>query len=327
MCFCAFKVRDARTDGRGGGGRDGGRGSGRGRGTGGFNRDRVNNENSYGGFNRDRVNNNENGNSNNGVSGGFGATEDGEVEKNSERRGYSGPRGPYRANHRGGYSNGEVAEGGRPRRPFERRSGTGRGNELKREGSGKGNWGSAGDENVQETEEPVNESEKSENAEKQPVEDAVDANKEKPTTEVEEKEKEPEDKEMTLEEYQKVYEEKRKALLALKAEERKVDVDKDLQSMQQLSSKKTNDEIFIKLGSDKDKRKEIADKDEKAKKSISINEFLKPAEGEKYYSPGGRGRGGRGRGPRGGSSSGGRTNVNAPLIDDDELFPTLGGGK
>lgn len=52
---------------------------------------------------------------------------------------------------------------------------------------------------------------------------------------------------MTLEEYEKVLEEKRKALLALKTtEERKVD-SKEFASMQQLSSKKGNDEIFIKL--------------------------------------------------------------------------------
>lgn len=53
---------------------------------------------------------------------------------------------------------------------------------------------------------------------------------------------------MTLEEYEKVLEEKRKALLALKSEERKVALDKELQSMQLLSNKKKNDdEIFIKL--------------------------------------------------------------------------------
>ena len=51
---------------------------------------------------------------------------------------------------------------------------------------------------------------------------------------------------MTLEEYEKVLEEKRKALLALKTEERKVDV-KEFESMQQLSSKKENHDIFIKL--------------------------------------------------------------------------------
>lgn len=52
---------------------------------------------------------------------------------------------------------------------------------------------------------------------------------------------------MTLDEYEKVKEEKRKALLALKAEERKVEIDKELQSMQQLSLKKGNDEVFIML--------------------------------------------------------------------------------
>lgn len=53
---------------------------------------------------------------------------------------------------------------------------------------------------------------------------------------------------MTLEEYEKVLEEKRKALQALKAEERKVDFDKEFESMQQLSGKKANDDVvFIKL--------------------------------------------------------------------------------
>ena len=52
---------------------------------------------------------------------------------------------------------------------------------------------------------------------------------------------------MTLEEYEKVREEKRKALLALKSEERKVSVDKDLEAMQLLSSKKSDDEVFVKL--------------------------------------------------------------------------------
>ena len=51
---------------------------------------------------------------------------------------------------------------------------------------------------------------------------------------------------MTLEEYEKVLEEKRKALQALKTEERKVDA-KEFESMQQLSNKKSNEEIFIKL--------------------------------------------------------------------------------
>ena len=52
---------------------------------------------------------------------------------------------------------------------------------------------------------------------------------------------------MTLEEFEKIREEKRKALLALKTEERKVEVDRDLQSMQPLANKKGNDEFFVKL--------------------------------------------------------------------------------
>lgn len=53
--------------------------------------------------------------------------------------------------------------------------------------------------------------------------------------------------EMTLDEYEKIREEKRKALLAMKAEERKVVIDKELEKLQPLSLKKDNDEIFIKL--------------------------------------------------------------------------------
>lgn len=57
--------------------------------------------------------------------------------------------------------------------------------------------------------------------------------------------------------------------------------------------------------------------------SVSINEFLKPAEGERYYNPGGRGRG-RGRGFRGGHGGNMNHNVAAPLIQDPGHFPTLG---
>ena len=60
--------------------------------------------------------------------------------------------------------------------------------------------------------------------------------------------------------------------------------------------------------------------------SVSINEFLKPAEGERYY--GGRGRG-RGRGDRGGFRGGYvggyRAPPAAPAIQDQSQFPSLGG--
>nr|XP_043622491.1 protein LTO1 homolog isoform X2 [Erigeron canadensis] len=73
----------------------------------------------------------------NGFNGGYMPTADGEVDKFSERRGFSSSRGAYR----GGYANGDM-DGERPRRVFERCSMTGRGNDLKRDGAGRGNWGS-----------------------------------------------------------------------------------------------------------------------------------------------------------------------------------------
>ncbi|KAG4186224.1 hypothetical protein ERO13_A08G029201v2 [Gossypium hirsutum] len=232
-----------------------------------------------------------------------GAPEDGESRRPSERRGgYGGPR-PYRGGgRRGGFSNRETGDGEGPRRVYERRSGTGRGNELKREGFGRGNWGTQTDELAQVTEEVANEGKQNLGDEKLARDgDGGDADKESLTNELEEKE--PEEKVMTLEEYEELMEEKRKALQALKTEGRKVDA-KEFKSMQQLSNKKSNDEIFIKLGSDKDKRKEAYEKEERAKKSLSINEFLKPAERKRYYNPSGRGRGrgqdqGRGHSSRG----------------------------
>ncbi|GER34764.1 nuclear RNA binding protein-like [Striga asiatica] len=284
----AQAVRELRNEGP-----RGGRGGARGRGGRGYNnRETLDSENAFG--------------NSNGFSGGYSKpSEDGDGGKaSSERRPYGGPRGGFRGGRRGGFNNEETFDGRRL-------------NEFKREGSGRGNWGTPTDEIIPETEEPINEV-KNVEAEKEPgQEDAGDAKKDAPANEQEEAE--PEEKEMTLEEYEKVLEEKRKALVALKAEERKVNVDKELESMQILSNKKNDDEVFIKLGSDKDKRKEAA---EKAKKSVSINEFLKPTNGENYYRGGGRGRG-RGRGGRG--SVGNDHGLRAPAIEDVGQFPSLGG--
>ncbi|XP_073277949.1 RGG repeats nuclear RNA binding protein A-like [Primulina huaijiensis] len=307
-------VREAKTESARGGGSSGrGRGYGRGRGAGsGFNRDSTNNSNSPG---------------NKVISGAQGTTDEADNRGPSGRRGgYGGPRGPFRGGRRGGFSNGGEDEGERerPRRAFERHSGTGRGGEMKREGSGQGNWGTQIDEPVSVVEEAPNEGDKSLDAEKPSVEEdtAADGNKEAVANEVEEKE--PEDKEMTLEEYEKVREEKRKGLQALKSEGRKVDA-KEFEAMKPLANKKTSDDIFVKLGSEKDKRKESAEKEEKTKKSVSINEFLKPPEGQNYGGYGGRGRG-RGRGPRGGYGGASDSSHSKALsIGDPDQFPTLGG--
>uniref|UniRef100_A0A0E0DU70 Hyaluronan/mRNA-binding protein domain-containing protein n=1 Tax=Oryza meridionalis TaxID=40149 RepID=A0A0E0DU70_9ORYZ len=266
-----------------------------------------------------------------GYGGGGGSRAGGEEGAQDRER---GPRPPYQGGgRRGGFRDSGYGDDSErmSRRPYERHSGTGRGYEMKREGSGRGNWGTTTDEILaQETGEALKLDEKAPVTEKQgPLEGApqADENKDNKDATPNEEEKE-EDKEMTLEEFEKLREEKRKALLSLKTEERKVEIDKDLKSMQPLSNKKENDEVFIKLGSDKDalKKKENAERDERAKKSVSINEFLKPAEGERYY--GGRGRG-RGRGDRGGFRGGygeGHRSAAppAPEIKDQSQFPTLG---
>ncbi|XP_040380170.1 RGG repeats nuclear RNA binding protein A-like [Oryza brachyantha] len=271
----------------------------------------------------------------NGFQGGYGGGGGGRAggEEGAQDR-ERGPRPPYQGGRRGGFRDSGYGDDSErvPRRPYERHSGTGRGYEMKREGAGRGNWGTTADEILaQETGEALKLDEKAPVSEKQsPLEDApqADENKDNKDATPKEEEKE-EDKEMTLEEFEKLREEKRKALLSLKTEERKVEIDKDLQSMQPLSNKKENDEVFIKLGSDKDalKKKENAEREERAKKSVSINEFLKPAEGERFY--GGRGRG-RGRGDRGGFRGGYGEGHRyaappAPEIKDQSQFPTLGG--
>jgi plasminogen activator inhibitor 1 RNA-binding protein len=93
----------------------------------------------------------------NGVQGGYGGGSFGDggyvhredVEGKDSERG-RGPRQPYRGGgRRGGYTDGEAGdESGRPRRAYERHSGTGRGYEIKREGAGRGNWGTVTDEAI-----------------------------------------------------------------------------------------------------------------------------------------------------------------------------------
>ncbi|KAM0944716.1 putative hyaluronan/mRNA-binding protein [Dioscorea sansibarensis] len=246
---------------------------------------------------------------------GFGG-EDGDAEKvfDRERRGgsgYGGPQYPFRGERRGGHVNGEAGRDHerQVRRLYERRSGTGRGNEMKREGAGRVNWGTPTDDVIpQGTEGNANE-ETIVNPGKQLEQDgeqSLDANKENQegaANEVEQKEKE--NKEMTLEEYEKIREEKRKVLLAKKPEERKVDFDKDFESMKQLSIKK-GDDIFIQLGTNKDARKgkENSNKEERIKTAETNNGFIIPTEPPRYSKSGGcgRSRGHADHGPfRGGS--------------------------
>ncbi|KAL1220809.1 RGG repeats nuclear RNA binding protein B [Cardamine amara subsp. amara] len=236
----------------------GGRGGGSGRGRG-------------GGYNKDYRNNGAAPANGNGYGGGYNRRSE---EGDGARR--SGPVGGYRSGRRGGYSNGESGDYERPRRNYERLSGTGHGNEFKRDGAGRGNWGTTEDDISPVTEESTAVAEKNLAVEKESGEgEATDVKKE--TSAEEQVEREPEVKTMTLGEYEKVLEEKKKALQATKVEERKVDT-KAFEAMQQLSSKKSNNnDVFIKLGTEKDKR--ITEREGKGKKSLDIMDikFLKPA--------------------------------------------------
>ncbi|WOK91466.1 hypothetical protein Cni_G00157 [Canna indica] len=286
--------------------------------------------------NRDFGNGNIGGGGQQGYGGDGAVGEDGDSGRLQERE--RAPRQPFSGGRRGGYGgrggyrNEET--GGDPEHParriYERRSGTGRGYEMKRDGAGRGNWGTATDETIaRENEDIVNADDKTVTAEKQDGVSSPEVDKDNKGDATNGPEEKEEDKEMTLEEYEKLLEEKRKALLAMKNEERKVQIDKELQSMKQLSVKKGNDEIFVKLGSDKDigKKKENTDRDERNKKSMNITEFLKPAEGERGYGGRGRGRGRGGRGQYGGGYGGGASTfaaAAAPPIEDPGHFPTLG---
>lgn len=324
----AQAVRESQGDGGRGRGVRGGRTGGRGNYG---NRERY----AEGGYNRppregDFQGNEQNDRSFNSGKAGFNASFNGEGPAGGEEGGRSTDgSGRVRGRGRGrGRGYGYLGDGEeRPRhREYDRRSGTGRGNEVKREGAGRGNWGVEIDpESVVDTAEAGVEEEKAASSE------ATGKKAEDVQPEVEDAEKkvevEEEDKEMTLEEYEKVLSEKRKNLEALKAKERKVVADKDFAAMQ-LVEKKNEEEVFLKLGAaEKGKKKEVVEKDERLKKPVNINEFLRPAEGEGYYSPSGRrGRGSRGRGERGGFRGGyGNREATAPSIEDPSHFPTLGG--
>lgn len=69
------------------------------------------------------------------------------------------------------------------------------------------------------------------------------------------KEEEEEDNKMTLDQYEKILEQKRKALAASKAKERKVEVDKAFETMQMVDKKSTQEDVFIKLNVYKEKNK------------------------------------------------------------------------
>ncbi|KAG0594902.1 hypothetical protein M758_UG120600 [Ceratodon purpureus] len=198
--------------------------------------------------------------------------------EDGEGRSYDGGRGGGRGRGRGGRGFGDGEE--RPRRrEFDRHSGNARGNEAeKRAGAGRGNWGIEVDvaliqenvESVKNDELPAGEGD-TENKHQQEV--STDATLTGGAA-VAVKEEEAEDNEMTLEEYEKLLEEKRKALEAEKTSERKVEVDKAFEKMQLVDNKKRDEDIFIKLGQDKEKvKRDAAEREDKSRKVPMFFDF------------------------------------------------------
>ncbi|KAJ4956592.1 hypothetical protein NE237_013375 [Protea cynaroides] len=307
---------DDGTRGRGGRGR--GRG-GRGRGRGGFNEDR--------GFGNEGVQGY--GGSDNQVQGGAG---DGwEETGESQGRPFRNENRPFRNDYRN--EGGERRSyGGERRRYFGDRDGGRYGKveeqvasekkeeqgDLKDQSGNNGNSNNVGEWAAAEiTEVPKDADHDQKKPEQVASHDAAD--KKSP-------EEEEVDNEMTLDEYEKLLSDKRKALEALKTEERKVTLDKDFELMQVIEKKK-QETLFIKLKSERDKlkKKDSLEKEEKARKPepVNITEFL----GDKYVGTAARGRGrGRGRGgSRGGRQGSEAAAAPAPRIEDPGQFPVLGG--
>jgi len=181
-----------------------------------------------------------------------------------------------------------------PRREHDRRSGTGRGKEGKKEGGGSHNWGRPG---VDETAQPA----------RAPKDEVV----EEPIVEEES------DHEMTFDEFEKTRVVKRDGAAFQEIAVRKGDGPSEGVAY---TKKNVEEENFFQMGAKKEKR--VRNKEQK-KKMVETN--FKVKESAPVYEPRAErgGRGGRGRGGgRGGFSSRGRGGPGIKL-DDANAFPSL----
>lgn len=234
---------------------------------------------------------------------------------NKERR--SRPNNNDR-NTRGGRGPRNARDG---KRTYDRRSGTGRGKEIKKGGGGGHNWGSDKNE-ARKNEGPVDDKNPSADADEEVVNEEVV---------IPEPEPEPEDNTMTMEEFL--------AVKSSKAAGEDLFGSKDERALEdEFSGKKTHtvvtDENFLVMGSGKSLRKKNNKKEVQKLdinfKFVSTNDSRPRREESDGRRGGGRGRGrhndrrggGRGRGGRGGGRrSGGRGG--GLKVDDANAFPTL----
>jgi plasminogen activator inhibitor 1 RNA-binding protein len=216
-------------------------------------------------------------------------------------------------------------------RPFDRRSGTGRGRENKRSGGGKGNWGTVNDDQKAQTEKGAETQEGTEvpvgnkEATEQP------ASQEAPVEAVPEEE----DNTKTLTEF---LSQVKKPVVAL-PEARKANEggsDKQWAKFKPLTRQFEEDSFFKGEDKEEQKKESAAESKEEGKKTVRADEVLKFTDGSPKREFSGRGgkRGGRGgdRGGRGGrgadrggrgGSRGGKTGGAAPNYKDESAFPSL----
>lgn len=214
--------------------------------------------------------------------------------------------GQRRDGGRGRGGEGRTGRGGRPRRDgegefkprnreFDRKSGTGRGTEMKRGGAGRGNWG-----------------ESTEDGSAAPAADGEGAEAAEPVVE------EP-DNEIGLVDYEKQQAEKKAALAAKFGNSgSKAAVDTSAFKGMSVSAKSGLDDSLETFLVDNTGKK-FKDNSRKGKQVIIGN--FKSAEPARDSGKGGKG----GKGPRGSAGGRGkRDGGSAPRIDDASAFPTLG---
>ena len=210
---------------------------------------------------------------------------------------------------KGGRTNAPASRDGK--RQYDRKSGTGRGKEIKKGGGGGHNWGSD-KQDAKNAEGPVTEGKEEANVpEEDPTADAEEDPEKTPTAEQPEPEPEPEvDNTISYEEY--LAQKARPDSAAFQpVQERQLDVN-EFASKAARSKKETEKQEFMQMGEGKKMRKKGTGK--KEKKTLALD-FRSPGRGGRgggEYGQDGRGggRGGRGygsgRGGRGGGYEGGR---------------------
>jgi len=236
-------------------------------------------------------------------------------------KGGKGGKGARGKGYGGGGGGGDGEERRAPKRDHDRRSGTGRGNEVKRQGAGRGNWGSENE--LISADKPAEEKA-----------DGEEATAEKPEGEEAEAPKEEEDNEMTLVEYEKAQEQKRLDFKnQFKAGTKDTKVDEAAFAEMAIVTKPAEEDQILQVGAKAAKAKKEVKKTEKETVAVETN-FHIPR--EETFSPrkGGKGDGrkggkgqsgfGAGRGPRGGGRGGGKA-YQAPDLSNESAFPTLGG--